>query len=87
MLVVTQQIKAARALLGWGQSELAQRANIAISTVRRLEGLNGPLAAHFGTVTAIQSTFEEAGIEFFGPFSPGVRLNRSSMPQNTTLLS
>ena len=87
MLVVTQQIKAARALLGWGQSELAKRANIAISTVRRLEGLNGPLAAHFETVTAIRSTFEEAGIEMFGPLSPGVRLIRSAMSQNIPLLS
>jgi transcriptional regulator with XRE-family HTH domain len=75
MLIVTQQIKAARALLGWGQFELAQRSKIAISTIRRLEGLNGAIAAHFETVTAIRRTLEDAGIEFFGPSCPGVRYN------------
>jgi hypothetical protein len=34
-----------------------------------LESLNGPLAAHFETVTAIRSAFEEAGIEVVGPLS------------------
>jgi hypothetical protein len=69
MFVVTQQIKAARAF-AWVESVRArsksQHSDLHGSP---LEGLNGPLAAHFETVTAIRSTFEEAGIEVFGPLN------------------
>lgn len=74
MLVITQQIKAARSLLGWEQFELASQAGIAISTVRRLEGLQGPICAHFDTVEKIRAAFERAGVEFMGNPNPGVRL-------------
>lgn len=74
MLVITQQIKAARSLLGWEQFELACKAGIAISTVRRLECQRGPIGAHFETVEKIRRAFENAGIEFMGNPNPGVRL-------------
>ncbi len=74
LLVITRQIKAARSLIGWEQRQLASQAGIAISTVRRLEGLNGPIGAHFETVEKIRAAFEKAGIEFIGNPNPGVRL-------------
>jgi predicted transcriptional regulator len=74
MLVISRQIKAARRLLGWEQQELAVNAVIAISTVRRLEGLDGPISAHFETVEKIRRAFERAGIEFMGNPNPGVRI-------------
>ena len=74
MLVITQQIKAARSLLGWAQFELACRAGVAISTVRRLESQPGSISAHFETVEKIRAAFENAGVEFMGNPNPGVRL-------------
>jgi transcriptional regulator with XRE-family HTH domain len=74
MLVITRQIKAARALIGWEQHRLAVQAGVAISTIRRLEGLNGPIGAHFETIEKIRNAFERAGIEFVGNPNPGVRL-------------
>jgi predicted transcriptional regulator len=79
MLVITRQIKAARSLIGWEQHRLAVQAGVAISTIRRLEGLNGPIGAHFETVEKIRTAFERAGIEFVGNPYPGVRL-RSDQP-------
>ena len=73
MLIVTQQIKAARSLIGWEQFDLASKAGLAISTVRRLEGLDGPICAHFDTVEKIRRAFEGAGVEFLGAPLPGVR--------------
>jgi transcriptional regulator with XRE-family HTH domain len=73
MLVITRQIKAARALARWEQRELAANAGVAISTVRRLEGLTGPIIAQFETVEKIRA-FERAGIEFIGNPNPGVRI-------------
>jgi transcriptional regulator with XRE-family HTH domain len=76
MLVITQQIKAARALLGWAQYDLAVKSGIAISTIRRLEGVNGPPSAHCETIANIRRAFEEAGIKFDGEPCPGVSLGR-----------
>ena len=64
MLIVTQQIKAARALLGWAQQDLAVKSGIAISTIRRIERTGGPICAHFQTIENIRRAFEEAGIGF-----------------------
>jgi transcriptional regulator with XRE-family HTH domain len=76
MLVITQQIKAARALLGWAQHELAKKSGIAISTIRRLEALKGAPCAHFETIASIQRALEEAGVTFEGEPHPGVNLGR-----------
>jgi predicted transcriptional regulator len=81
MLVITRQIKAARSLIGWEQHRLAAQAGVAISTIRRLEGLDGRIGAHFETVEKIRKAFEQAGIEFVGNPNPGVRLRSD---QNTT---
>jgi predicted transcriptional regulator len=74
MLVITRQIRAARALIGWEQHHLAKNAGVAISTVRRLEGLDGAISAHFETVEKIRIAFERAGIVFIGTPNPGVRI-------------
>jgi transcriptional regulator with XRE-family HTH domain len=76
MLVIMQQIKAARALLGWGQYDLAVKSGIAISTIRRIEGSNGSLCAHFETIAKIRRALEEAGVRFSGEPHPGVNLER-----------
>jgi predicted transcriptional regulator len=78
MLIITRQIRAARSLLGWQQHQLASNADVAISTIRRLEGLEGPICAHFETVEKIRRAFECAGIEFMGEPGPGVRLKPPS---------
>lgn len=74
MLVISRQITAARHLTGWNQRQLAAKAGIAVSTVRRLEGLDGSISAHFGTVEKIQRAFERIGVEFMGDPNPGVQI-------------
>ena len=54
--------RAARALLGWKQRQLALAADISINTVRNFEGEKGePIPI---TVLAIERALEKAGIEF-----------------------
>jgi len=55
------QMRMARAALGWGVRELAGKAGITANTVTRIE--NGADAKR-STLDAIQSSFENAGIEF-----------------------
>ena len=59
-----EQIRAARALLGWRQEDLAKTANVAPATIYRLEKGEGPLMGYVSTLMRIQSAFEEAGIRF-----------------------
>ncbi len=72
------QIRAARALLGWHQSELARKAKVGLATIQRLEqGPDGPVLAHYSTVLRITECLKNAGVVFLTAdeeASVGVRL-------------
>jgi transcriptional regulator with XRE-family HTH domain len=63
-MLQTAQIRAARALLGWNQGDLAKAANVSIATIRRIEAKEGPMMGYVSTLMSIQSAFENAGIRF-----------------------
>jgi predicted transcriptional regulator len=42
LMKTIDQLRAARGLLGWSQSELAARAGLSLPTVKRVEGGFGP---------------------------------------------
>ena len=75
-MILSEQIKAARSLLDWDQKELAIRANVGITTVKRLEARSGVVGGTMDTVVRLKSALEAAGIEFIGDpgDGPGVRL-------------
>lgn len=75
-LITTSQIRAARALIRWSATELAIKSGIGVSTIKRLEVMDGVPAINISTMVAIQATLESAGIEFIGSPDdrPGVRL-------------
>jgi transcriptional regulator with XRE-family HTH domain len=58
------QIRAARALLGWSQAELARTAEIGLATLQRIEQTEGVVRGNFSTALKIQKALEEAGIVF-----------------------
>ena len=60
----SSQIRAARALLGWSQDQLARRAGVGLATLRRIEQTEGIVKGNFSTVLKIQKAFEQAGIHF-----------------------
>lgn len=63
-MLQTAQIRAARALLGWNQHDLAKAAKVSIATIRRIEAQEGPVMGYVSTLMSIQSAFEKAGIRF-----------------------
>lgn len=63
-MLQTAQIRAARALLGWNQSDLAKVAKVNVATIRRIEGKAGPVMGYVSTLMSIQSALEKAGIRF-----------------------
>ena len=75
-MISPNQCKAARALLGWTQEQLAVTAGIGISTVREFElGQRKPIARNR---QAILDAFSAAGIEFIDENGGGlgVRLRK-----------
>lgn len=59
-LITTGQIRAARALMGWSQQELADRSGISRRTIAAAEAVE-PSAT---TTRAVVECFEDAGIHF-----------------------
>lgn len=76
-LLTPAQCRAARALLGWTQATLADRAGVARRTVAHFEVGRRVLLVR--TRREIANTFQRAGVEFFWAMptsGEGVRLNR-----------
>jgi transcriptional regulator with XRE-family HTH domain len=63
-MVTSEQIKAARALLRMEQEELAKRAGVSVTTVRRLEAASGEYTVAEATAGEVQMALQEAGVEF-----------------------
>lgn len=57
-----EQIRAGRALARLSQAELAKRSSLSLETIKRLEGIRGPVDANFRTMAALTSAFEAVGI-------------------------
>ena len=71
----------ARAALGWGVRELAERARLSPNTVSRIENGARALAE---TLQLMQETLEKAGVEFIPADEikgPGVRLKQAGKPK------
>jgi DNA-binding XRE family transcriptional regulator len=77
-LVSTRQIKAARALLGWSQADLAQESGVSEPTIARLEAVDGDLGGRENTAQKIRNAIEAAGVHFFAENGggEGVRLRK-----------
>jgi transcriptional regulator with XRE-family HTH domain len=77
-VVTTRQIKAARALLGWSQADLAEKSGISEPTVARLESVDGELGGREHTAEKIREAIEAAGVMFIDEDGGGhgVRLRK-----------
>lgn len=64
-----EQIRAARALLGWSQHDLADKADLSQTGIARIE--NGTNQPNTKTIEKIKAAFDAAEIEFLG--SSGLR--------------
>ena len=71
-----EQCRAARALLAWSQTMLADRAHLGLSTVRDFE--KGRRMPSYNNLLAMKLALEEAGVIFLAEEDegPGVRLRK-----------
>jgi transcriptional regulator with XRE-family HTH domain len=79
-LITGRQLKAARALAGWEQTDLAEKSGVAISTIRRMESFDGEVGSRTSTLSLVKRALERAGIEFLDDDRPGVRMRAVQVP-------
>ncbi len=78
-MIISEQFRAARGLVGWSQSALAKASGLALSTIKRMEGDRGPLRSSAENVLKVQQALENAGVAFIdesNELGPGVRLRK-----------
>jgi predicted transcriptional regulator len=78
--VTTGQVKAARALLGWSQGDLAEASGVSHPSIKRLEAETGLLGGRDDTAAKIVGALEKAGVIFVeeNGEGPGVRLHKAA---------
>ncbi|MEI3853598.1 MULTISPECIES: helix-turn-helix domain-containing protein [unclassified Ensifer] len=62
-MITARQTRAARALLGWNQETLADKARVSLTALKRLESL-GDLKVYESTRDQVRRTLETSGIVF-----------------------
>lgn len=79
-VITREMIRAARALVGWSQRELAAASGISEVAIKNIE--RGATDPRLSTLTAIAEAFDRAGVLFLEAGDvrdggPGVRLKRA----------
>ena len=77
LAIAGAQLRAARALLGWSQTELANQAGMSLPTVKKVETDRGPKVSEEARL-ALQRALVQGGVEFIDQNGggPGVRLRK-----------
>jgi len=79
-MITATQLRAARALLGIDQRELAQRCGLSLPTIQRMEASEGVIRGNVDSLMKLVDALSIAGIELIGEGAPsssggrGVRL-------------
>lgn len=75
-MITAQQMRAARALLGIDQKQLAALAGLSLPTIQRMEGSAGQVRGVIDTLVKVIAALEGAGIEIIGENAPSTALGR-----------
>jgi transcriptional regulator with XRE-family HTH domain len=62
IMMTGEQARAARAMLGLEQTELAEKAGVSVKTIKRFESMTGRIDGH--SVYSVKNALELGGIEF-----------------------
>lgn len=83
-MITSQQMRAARALLGIDQKTLAALAGVSLPTIQRMETSDGQVRGVVETLVKVISALERAGIELVGEHAPSQGQGRGVRLQNPT---
>ena len=83
-MITAQQIRAARALLGIDQKQLAEMAGVSLPTIQRMEASQGQVRGTVDTLVKMIGALEGAGIEIIGEHAPSAGIWRGVRLRETT---
>ena len=75
-MITAAQMRAARALLGIDQRQLAELSGVSLPTIQRMEASEGNVRGIVDTLTKVIEAFDAAGIELIGENVVGTGLGR-----------
>lgn len=75
-MITSQQMRAARALLGLDQRQLAELAGLSLPTIQRMESSDGQVRGVVDTLVKVITALENGGIELLGENAPSVGVGR-----------
>jgi predicted transcriptional regulator len=87
-MITSQQMRAARALLGIDQRRLAELAGLSLPTIQRMEASDGQVRGVVDTLVKVVNALEGAGVELIGENAAssgagrGVRLREAAGAAN-----
>ena len=65
-MITSDQMRAARALLGMAQRQLAELAEVSLPTIQRMEASGGVVRGTVDTLTKVIEALRRAGVELIG---------------------
>ncbi len=65
-MITAAQLRAARALLGIDQRELASQCGLSVPTIQRMEGSDGVIRGNVDSLMKLVAALDSAGIELIG---------------------
>ena len=75
-MITSSQMRAARAMLGIDQRQLAELAGLSLPTIQRMEASGGQVRGIIDTLMKVVEALDGAGIEMIGDNSPSSGLGR-----------
>lgn len=75
-IISASQLRAARALLGLDQRQLAVRAGVSLPTIQRMEASEGVVRGVIDTLMKVVGALEGEGIELIGENQPSAGAGR-----------
>jgi transcriptional regulator with XRE-family HTH domain len=90
-MITAAQLRAARALLGVDQRELAALSGLSVPTIQRMEGREGLIRGNVDSLMKLVGALDAAGIELIGDDKPshgggrGVRLKERQASENARI--
>ena len=85
-MITALQMRAARALLGVDQRQLAELSGVSLPTIQRMEASDGTVRGVVDTLMKVVEAFDRAGIELIGDNAVsreggrGVRFKQPKIP-------
>ena len=83
-MITSQQMRAARAMLGIDQRQLAEMAGLSLPTIQRMESSDGQVRGIVNTLVRVINALESGGIELIGENAASMGVGRGVRLRDTS---